>query len=87
MINMIYLDIDKNVEMDTGDGVIEIHDIPIIVIECSYCNIRDNRCSIDWDMSYSPIVKLPDNWMVGGNINTGPLYCCPACNEDEVYKD
>jgi len=84
---MIYLDIDKNVEMDNGDGVIEIHDIPIIVIECSYCDTKDNTSHICLDMDYSPIIHIPDNWLVCGNGETGSLYVCPACNEGEVYKD
>jgi len=84
---MIYLDTTTIEYKDEDGNFIEMRHMPIIVIECSYCDIEDNGCFIDMDRAYNPIIKLPDNWMVGGNIHTGPLYCCAACNEGEVYKD
>ena len=85
---MIYLDIDKNVKFEGDDGVIEIHDMPVIVVECSYCDVISNRCFIGTTDDYSPTICLPnDNWMVFGNTKTGVLHCCPVCNEGEVYKD
>jgi len=88
-IKMVYLDTIEVEYKDEYGNFVEMRHMPVIVVECSYCDIIANNCfiSIDRRGGFDPIIKLPDNWRVFGNINTGPLYCCPICYESEVYKD
>ncbi len=87
-IKMVYLDTIEVEYKDEYGNFVEMRHMPVIVVECSYCDVIADNCFISNHQGlFDPIIKLPDNWRVFGNINTGPLYCCPICYESEVYKD